>query len=99
MFRCRGNIPVSVQNLLNVVVLIEILVNGSVHQRQFDRLPLVKPFSDWQQCLGFAKRLEFETSRELKCCSLQRIQDLRVDDDNVFAVYLDAFGMVAHLLQ
>lgn len=46
-----------------VSLVVEIITDGRIHSRQFGRLPFVGPYSDWQDCLGFAVRIEFMTSK------------------------------------
>lgn len=56
----------------NVDVVVEILTNGAVHARQHGRLPYIGPYSDWQDCLGFAIRIEFQTPQGMRYHYLQR---------------------------
>jgi len=74
----------------------ENLTDGRVHQRQYGRLLLIGPFSGLQQCLGFAIRLESETSEGLNRYYLQRHEEHSAGDDlKVPTSYLDTSSMVA----
>ena len=63
------------KHLATVSIVVEIITDGRVHQRQFGRLPYIGPYSDWQECLGFAIRMEFMTHQGLKCHYLQKPKD------------------------
>ena len=75
-------------------VVIEIRTDGHVHQRQFGRLPLVGPYSDWQSCLGFAIRLEFMTPDGLHCHYVQKKKD-HYNNGGVPSSYLEVSAMLA----
>lgn len=77
-----------------VSVVVEIATDGRVHKRQYGRLPLVGRFSDWQQCLGFAVRIEWMTSTGLKCHYVQRHID-RFEHGNIPSSYLETSSLVA----
>lgn len=74
--------------------VVEMATAGRVHKRQFGRLPLVGPYSDWQQCLGLAIRIEWMTSSGPKCHYAQKKKD-RFEYGDVPSSYLEASSLVA----
>ena len=76
-----------------VNIVVEMRTDGLIHRRQFGRLPFIGPYSDWQECLGFAIRLEFMTPRGLKCHYIQKKKDHY--DGNVPTSYAEVSNLVA----
>ena len=77
-----------------VDVVVEIRTDGQIHSRQYGRLPFIGPYSDWQECLGFAIRVEFMTSQGLRSHYVQKHKDRR-EVGNVPTSYAEVSNLLA----